>query len=550
MYITSDQVEQSINYFKELNLSSERLGLFLVLKRMGISTTRAYDFNDKESDELFLNALWMYGGIFDTSESAGKYTVLFPDNLSPDEFNQNSFFNGGSKFTKLRGRTKDSMRNQNPRLFIANNNSKAYRLIRSYRDILTTSVLKGDKVSFFYFAVWLFRFQFFDIPTSNKSNESLLFTRVLKKAARDYMRLSEDDFRMIFTDDFPLHQADCEPNPITGSEYRLLLGLSDNGNVEFEVADKQGDSEYPLLKNPISKDKVDRFQQATSDNPTNEQIGQVLKFKKQLILTGVPGVGKTYYINQLAKNYDHTVKVQFHPSYSYDEFIGGETLEDSSIIERPGKFLTAILDAKRNPQESYLFVIDEINRGNIAEIFGETIQILDRKDYEVELPRTIDGTKKISLPDNMDIIGAMNSSDRSIALLDLAIRRRFAFVELKPNYELISSLVKFENYDLGAILELINNRIIELTGDDQKVLGQSYMMPDMDSQGIFDWKFNQFHIQFNSMILPTLKEYALNDSNVLSGIIGGELANNILDDNEFKEAFNREFSFARIENEE
>lgn len=141
----------------------------------------------------------------------------------------------------------------------------------------------------------------------------------------------------------------------------------------------------------------------------------------------------------------------------------------------------------------------------------------------------------------------MNSSDRSIALLDLAIRRRFAFIELKPNYELISEIIKYNDFDMGAVLETINNRIIELTGDNQKILGQSYVIPNPTSNNV--WSNIEFQLQFNSVILPTLEEYAMNDSSLLSGIVGSELSSTILDDEEFYKAFNREFMFARIQNE-
>ena len=88
-------------------------------------------------------------------------------------------------------------------------------------------------------------------------------------------------------------------------------------------------------------------------------------------------------------------------------------------------------------QKKYLFIIDELNRGNIAEIFGETILTLDR-GYKVRLTKEIDGVKEFSIPENLYIVGTMNTSDRNIAFLDLAIRRRFAFVNLFPNYEFLS----------------------------------------------------------------------------------------------------------------
>lgn len=544
-YINEEQVVEAVTYFKRLNISTDRLSLFLVLKRMGISTTRPYNFNDNSSKESFQHAMWIYGGVFDDKEVAGKQSVFFPDNFTSDKPKPSLFYNGSTEFKGLRSRVKDTIRNNNnPQLFSSyGENTFSYVLIRDYINVLTDNVLDNKKISFFYFTIWMFRFLSFNL----NDNSDYIFTRVLKKSARDYMRISDNDFHAIFVDDFPGKLISSSDYRFTGNSLRSALDLDQTDNIHPEINAKSDATDFPELTNPISEKKITRFSKATGDNFTPEQITQVLELKKQLILVGVPGVGKSYYINKQLEKFDDYTIVQFHPSSTYEEFIGGETFTNNNIVTRPGKFLTAIQKAKNNPNQKHLFVIDEINRGNIAEIFGETIQILDRQNYKVELPREIDGIKEINLPDNIYILGAMNSSDRSIALLDLAIRRRFAFIELKPNYELISEIIKYNDFDMGAVLETINNRIIELTGDNQKILGQSYVIPNPTSNNV--WSNIEFQLQFNSVILPTLEEYAMNDSSLLSGIVGSELSSTILDDEEFYKAFNREFMFARIQNE-
>src|SRR5699024_3286154 len=129
------------------------------------------------------------------------------------------------------------------------------------------------------------------------------------------------------------------------------------------------------------------------------------------------------------------------------------TIEDSEVKFEKGRFLGFIEDAKKeeNKGKKFLFIIDELNRGNIAQIFGETILALDR-EYSVDLSKPIEGIRTFSIPKNVYIACSMNTSDRNIAFIDLAIRRRFAFIELEPNYELLSALAEYRSFDLGNIL--------------------------------------------------------------------------------------------------
>ena len=138
----------------------------------------------------------------------------------------------------------------------------------------------------------------------------------------------------------------------------------------------------------------------------------------------------------------------------------------------------------------------------------------------------------------------MNTSDRNIAFLDLAIRRRFAFVELKTNYDFLSEMVRcdFSSYDFGNILKKINNRILETLKDKELLLGQSYFIPQKDSNNNYIWTQTTLQNQFNFVILPTLMEYSFNDKNAVYTIIGEQLADCILDIEDFYCAFNAEFS--------
>lgn len=214
----------------------------------------------------------------------------------------------------------------------------------------------------------------------------------------------------------------------------------------------------------------------------------------------------------------------------------------TNVTTRRGAFLDFADKAANDPDPNakYLFVIDELNRGNIAEIFGETILALDR-DYTVDLSRTYEGISTLKLPDNFYIVATMNTSDRNIAFLDLAIRRRFAFVPLMPNYDFLSEDVILENIDLGNVLRVINQRIIETLKDPELILGQSYFIPPK-TDNAYVWDFESFKNQFNFVLLPTIREYSFNEPSAINTIIGENLGDGIQETDEFIIAFEAEFS--------
>ena len=177
-----------------------------------------------------------------------------------------------------------------------------------------------------------------------------------------------------------------------------------------------------------------------------ERIEELLLDRRQVIFQGPPGTGKTYVARKLAEHLaeskDHVHLVQFHPSYAYEDFIEGirPTLEGSQTAFRlvPGP-LRRVADAARDePNADHFLVIDEINRGNLAKVFGELYFLLEYRDAEIQLPYS---NAPFSLPDNLYLIGTMNTADRSIALVDLALRRRFHFFDFYPDEPPVEGLL-------------------------------------------------------------------------------------------------------------
>ncbi len=174
-----------------------------------------------------------------------------------------------------------------------------------------------------------------------------------------------------------------------------------------------------------------------------KELVETLKHQKNVILCGAPGVGKTYAATKLAYSImgeqadERVMQVQFHQSYSYEDFIMGyRPVESGGYVIRTGAFYDFCMKAKEDPENDYFFVIDEINRGNLSRIFGELFMLIENsKRGNTDLPLLYRPEERFSVPKNLYIIGMMNTADRSLAMLDYALRRRFAFFTMKPGFE-------------------------------------------------------------------------------------------------------------------
>ena len=209
----------------------------------------------------------------------------------------------------------------------------------------------------------------------------------------------------------------------------------------------------------------------------------------EVIFQGPPGTGKTFVADKLARHLagkeDHCRIVQFHPSYSYEDFVRGyrPTLHDGrqpGFEIKDGPFLRIARRAKDDPDGKYFLVIDEINRGNLAKVFGELYFLLEYRDAPMELMYRRGGEDRFTMPGNLYIVGTMTTADRSIALVDLALRRRFAFVDFSMREEPIKGLLRrwLAANDLGEMdwLADVVERANEKLDDHHAAIGPSYFM--------------------------------------------------------------------------
>lgn len=213
---------------------------------------------------------------------------------------------------------------------------------------------------------------------------------------------------------------------------------------------------------------------------------------------------------------DYLRFVTFHQSFAYEEFVEGlkPVTEDGQVKYEivDGIFKEICRCAQNDPDHKYLLVIDEINRANIAKVFGELITLIEddkRLEQEHEITVQLPYSKEtFGVPENLLILGTMNTADRSIALLDIALRRRFTFVEQMPNPALLETV---EGVDLGVLLDQLNRRITVLLGRDYQI-GHSYLM-GIDS-------LEALHFAWYRKIMPLLQEYFYNDWERLQAVVG------------------------------
>lgn len=301
--------------------------------------------------------------------------------------------------------------------------------------------------------------------------------------------------------------------PLRGLLTKALTRQADLIDVHNLLWFNFTDTYNQFKQKPIdSKDGIE-------ERPFMRQLVSVSKRTRNIILYGPPGTGKTYWVRQFGEYRfkGRTDFITFHQSFSYEDFVEGwrPVPGDSGQIRydiQEGIFRKVCRKAAEDPDHDYLLVIDEINRANIAKVFGELITLIE-DDKRARMPNELFVTltysaESFAVPQNLYIMGTMNTADRSIALLDIALRRRFTFLEVTPNPDLLPSV---EDLHLKDLLRRMNERISVLLDRDHQI-GHSYFM---DIKNIADLRFAWEH-----RVIPLLQEYFYNDGERLKAILG------------------------------
>ena len=253
-----------------------------------------------------------------------------------------------------------------------------------------------------------------------------------------------------------------------------------------------------------------------------EEIEALLTEKLQVIFYGPPGTGKTYVAKELAMHLagddaNRMRIVQFHPSYAYEDFVQGyrPTLDDGQLGYelRQGPLVEAAGAARGEPDAKHFLIIDEINRGNLAKVFGELYYLLEYRDDGIPLQYSREEDEEFSLPPNLYVIGTMNTADRSIALVDLALRRRFHFVEFHPGKPPVNGVLRewMSEHTRGMewVADVVDkaNALLRERDAAEAAVGPSYFMqPGLDEEKVGRiWKHS---------VLPYIEERLFGESGV------------------------------------
>ena len=263
-------------------------------------------------------------------------------------------------------------------------------------------------------------------------------------------------------------------------------------------------------------------------------IEALLIEKKQVIFYGPPGTSKTYVARRFSEYFtqdtDNVEVIQFHPSYSYEDFIEGIKpiilkTGVSGFSKEPGLIKKMVKRCIKTPEKRFVLIIDEINRGNISKIFGELIYLLEYRNEKISL--TYSSEEKFSIPPNIYIIGTMNSADRSIAFVDYALRRRFYFIEFYPNSKngilfdwfKDKSVQGIDAKEIVDMLDQINQKITTQLGKEYQI-GYSYFM-------VKNLNRNKLKMIFKYAVIPLIEQYYFGKRKDLKEIM--DICNQILD---------------------
>ncbi len=509
-FLSTKTIEKAYEELAEMQVSnSSIIQIFFILKACG------YDSNSYKStgdiSKFGYEPAWHLCGLFSaTEEKPSKYDFISPfsmkgwSNQSPSE-PLKKWVSGRVKNNVIGGATTWRL--------IIDDDQKAnqFKFNYNYVEELGQLTLKDQKINFFALSIWLSRF--LEFPRKITPLELIMTVKARFK-------LNEEECRSFFSTDkmislaFETHHHDSE-------HIRSLIGSPNGSKSTWITANRIKDvHKYNSINDVIEENMLEM-----SKGLSLTKIKKLLATNKQIILCGPPGSSKSFTARQISQDYDSDKiqRLQFHPKFSYEDFIGGYKVEGKEVNYIDGIFSEFIQKAENDPENKFLLIIDELNRANVGQVFGETIQCLDR-DYTTSIKN---GTKisVFSIPKNLFIIGTMNTSDRSIGNIDFAIKRRFSSVYTPSDPEMLIDICETDfGISCSDLLTKINFKLEEVLKDKELKIGHAIFLKEyVERDKLFIWNIENFELLFNFNILPMIEDYTRGNDSQMRNILGDKL---------------------------
>ncbi|MET3684449.1 5-methylcytosine-specific restriction protein B [Alkalibacillus flavidus] len=386
-------------------------------------------------------------------------------------------------------------------------------------EINSLTQINEHKINLVALSIWANRFTQFErkITYSELTNEFLKSYNIISKE-KELIFHADNDIELDFSDE-----------PHNASYIRSIIGSPNNVDYWTNV-------EQVYEKNDMYGRKFE-MQNVNQNSVSEKRINELLSKYFQVILSGPPGTSKSYLTSKISDSFDTVTNIQFHPQYSYQQFIGGYIVEKDEVNYRKGLLLNLLEEINNSPsQKSHLLIIDEINRANLSQVFGEIIQCLDR-DHKTEI--LVDGhQEELFLPKNLYIIGTMNSSDRTIGSIDHALRRRFINVYCEPDPNLLIDLCPSQDgISVSDLLTKINQNLLKSHKNRELLVGHANFLDDnvKGEDGKYYWNIHSLELVFNYKVLPMIEEFCYGNYLQIKSVLGDQLPLRLTGD-EFEQA--------------
>jgi 5-methylcytosine-specific restriction protein B len=348
----------------------------------------------------------------------------------------------------------------------------------------------------------------------------------------DYFKISEEEKTFIFSISNRI-QPKYNTSRVSSQFIRALIGNPDKEPSWLKEYNDE-DTDTSTVQTSLVQFGGANFSIQGSSLLDASSSKNLIAKAHQMIFMGPPGTSKSFLAKELAKQFDVVKRIQFHPQYSYQDFIGGKILVSGSLMDKKGELIEFVEEAineitsDKNPKKEYLLIIEEINRANVSQVFGEMIQLLDRGE---SLKLSFNGEEKVYyLPSNFKIVGTMNTTDRTVGRIDYAIKRRFYQIYCKPDTGVLIDKAKIlgNDFSIADLLTKINQNLFSVLSNKEMVIGHAIFLKDYiysSTEEKFIWPTDDFEHLFNFVVVPLIEDYCNGNADLITSVIGEKLYN-------------------------